>query len=73
MDQDKLPRAFAEGKTPEVWSKILGDLHCIKCSPRRIRSVAREIGQHRRFGRQMLLLPQQIDEISVHLTTVSHR
>lgn len=73
MDREHLPRAFSEGKTPEAWSEILEDLHGIKCSPRLIRSAAKETGQYRRFGRQMLLLPHHIDEISMRLSTASRR
>lgn len=70
MESDNLPRAFAEGKTPEAWCEILRHLHGIKFSARTVRAVARQTGQYRRFGRQMLLLPKHVDEIAAHLTSL---
>ncbi len=68
MESDSLPRAFAEGKTPEAWCELLQRLHGIKFSARTVRAVARETGQYRRFGRHMLLLPDHVDAIAAHLT-----
>ncbi|MEO1639480.1 MAG: hypothetical protein AAFU41_09575 [Pseudomonadota bacterium] len=70
MKSDNLPQAFAKGKTPEAWCDILKHLHGIKVSARTVRTIARETGQYRRFGRQMLLLPHHVDEIAAHLTAM---
>lgn len=68
MENANLPKAFADGKTPEAWCQILNELHGIKLSARRVRSVARATGNFKCFGRGMLLLPFHVDEISAHLT-----
>lgn len=73
MESANLPKAFADGKTPEAWCQILSELHGIKLSARKVRSVARATGNFNSFGRGMLLLPHHIDEISCHLSQQDKR
>jgi hypothetical protein len=58
-----LPNAFVNGKTPEAWCALLQEKHGIKLSVRTLRSFARDTGNLQPLGRDMLLLPEHIENI----------
>lgn len=60
---DDLPEVLSRGRTVEAWCKALRERHGVSVAVRTMKKRARENGKYIMCGKQMLLLPEHVDDL----------
>lgn len=65
LGRDELPEALSRGRTVEAWCKALHERHGVNISARAMKKRARKSGKFMMCGKQMLLLPEHVDDLLI--------